>query len=163
VSKNHIEVDFEGFKFGVKQSKLSEEELRKSREEANRYKALYDYVESTGEWWRIWEEDNVLKWLKEIGPLDSVQDAISTLKNIFTPKWFKTVKTHPMKSWLSVPGLHSLSAMISSTLSAMYKMLFHHILNIAIIKIMQVKIPQITYQNATIRKKKNNDTFPMFA
>jgi hypothetical protein len=112
MSENYIEVDFEGFKFSVKQSRLSEEELRKGREEADRHKALYDYVESTGEWWRIWEEDDVLKWLKGIGPFDSIQGAISTLKDIFTPQWFKTVKVHPMRSWLSVPGLHSLSAII---------------------------------------------------
>jgi hypothetical protein len=54
----------------------------------------------------------VLKWLKEIGPPDFLQEIISTLKSVFTPQWFKTVKVHPMRSWLSVPGLHSLSAMI---------------------------------------------------
>jgi hypothetical protein len=50
-SEDYVEVEFEGFKLGIKQHKLSEEELKKSREEANRRKALYDHVESTGEWW----------------------------------------------------------------------------------------------------------------
>jgi hypothetical protein len=120
--ENHIEVNFGEFKFGIKQSKLSEEELSRSREETNRYKALYDYVESSGEWWKIWEEDKVLKWLKEISLLDSAQNAISILKDIFTPQWFKTVKVHPMKYWLLTPGLFSLSEMIrlASAIKVLY-------------------------------------------
>jgi hypothetical protein len=112
MSENHIEVNFDEFKFSIKQSKLSEEELSRSREETNRHKTLSNYVESSGEWWKIWEEDNVLKWLKDIGLFDSAQNAISILKDIFTSQWFKTVKVHPMKYWLLTPGLVSLSEMI---------------------------------------------------